>query len=59
MLPPPPYFLTNFVVTLVCKLSEVRTCMESALVSSNVDYEFIEAKWKVRLPSPAPKVAGS
>ena len=45
---PPPFFLTNFVVALACKLTELRPCLETALHGSNVDYEYNADKWKAK-----------
>jgi len=43
-----PFALTPFVVGLRCPVVELRTRVESALRTSNVDYEYNDAKWKVR-----------
>jgi len=46
--PPPPFALTPHLIDVSCQLGEVREVLERALRDSNVDYEYNDAKWKVR-----------
>ena len=47
-LPPPPYFLTSYTVSLSGLPAAIKDSVKSALVAAHVDFEFNEAKWKAK-----------